>query len=168
MRLARARRVRSPPILLGWPHNSAPQTAAPASVTGDGSPAQTTLFPSRFHPTVGKSNPSPPPSESAGLLPLSSHAPPQFLEIRSAWSILHAAADFPAVTPAAAPPAAPAASNAPGPPASAENQTRLPSLPPRLLPRIRTPSARAPVSLHRPAWSRAKRPDPRPLASSNP
>src|SRR5258708_3518990 len=153
-----ARRVRSPPVLPGWPRNSVPQTAAPSAATGDGSQAQTALSPSRFRPAAGRSNPSPPLSESAGSFPGSTDVPPRFAEIRSASSTLLAAGYFPSVNPGAVPRALPAASNAPDPPASAENRTRLLSSPLRLLRRIHTPSVAAPVSPHPPSWFRGERP----------
>src|ERR1700687_2436274 len=150
MPLARARKILPPQVLREWQRNSLPQTAAPASATDDGSPARTTLFPSRFRPAPRKPSPSPPLSESVGSLPGSRHAPPRSAEIRSASSILRAAADSPVVTPAAARPSAPATSNAPGPPASAENRTRLLSSRLGHLPPIRKASAVSPVWLHPP------------------
>src|SRR6266513_677539 len=168
MLLVRARRVRSPPAPPEWPRSSAPQTAAPASATSDGWPARTAPFPFRFLPAAGTSNPSPPPSGFAGSLPGSRHVPPRSAEIHNAWSILHAAAEFPAVIPAAAPLVAPAASNAPGPPAFAENHTLLRSARIRLLQQIHTAAAATTVSLHPPPWSSAGRPDTKPPASSNP
>src|SRR6266852_5594617 len=125
MLLARARRVRSPRALPGLQRSSTPQTAAPVAAIDDESPARTTLFPFRSLPAAGKSNLSRPPSESAGSLPGSRHAPPRSAGIRNAWNILRAAADSLLVAPAGAPPVAPAASNAPGPPAFAGNRMRL-------------------------------------------
>src|SRR5260370_1339573 len=92
------RRVRSPLALPEWPRNSVPQTAAPCAAKGGGSPAQTALFPSRFLPAAGRSNPSPPLSESAGSLPGSMDGPPRSAEIRSASSTFPAAQYFPAAT----------------------------------------------------------------------
>src|SRR5260370_958430 len=161
------RRVRSPLALPEWPRNSVQQQAAPAAGKGGGSPAQTVSFPSRFLLAAGRSNPSPPLSESAGSLPGSMDGPPRSAEIRSASSTLPAAEYFPAATPAAAPRALPAASNAPDPPASAGNQMRLLSLPLPLLRLIHTPSAAAQESPHPPAWSRGERPAPRLPASSS-
>src|SRR5258707_11328773 len=144
-----------------------PKRAFPAAETGDGSRAQTALFPSRFRPAAGRSNPPPPLSESAGSLPGSTDVPPRFAGIHNASSTLLAAGYFPSVNPAAAPRALPAASNAPHPPASAENQTRLLSSPLRLLRPTHTPSPAAPVSPHPPAWFHAERPAPSLPASSN-
>src|SRR5437667_5557666 len=166
MRRARAQRVRSPPILLELPRNSAPRTGDPAAATGDESPARTTLFLSRFPPAAGRSNPSPLLFESAGLLPGWTDARPRCAGIRSASSIPRAAASSPAIIPAAVPLVALVVLSAPSPPASAENQTRLLSWQLQLLPPNRRPSAAAPVSLRRPASSRAKRPALKPPASS--
>src|SRR5260370_27071387 len=161
------RRVRSPLALPGWPRNSVPQTCAPCAEKGGASPAQIALCPSRFRPAVGRSNPSPPLSESAGSLPGSTDVPPRFAEIRNASSTLLAAGYFPSVNPAVARRALLAASNAPDPPVSAENQTRLLSSPLRLLRPTHTPSAAAPVPPHPPAWVRAEPPGRALPASSN-
>src|SRR5260370_33255147 len=165
---AHARRVHFQPAPRESLRNPATRMPAPASLTGDGSPAQIIPFPFRFRPAAGRSNPSPLLSEFAGSLPGSMDARPRSAEIHTASNILPAAGDFPAITPAAVLLVAQAVSSAPGPPAFAENRTRHPSSPRQLLPPIHTPSAAAPVLSHPPACSRAKRPAPKPPASSSP
>src|SRR5205814_10490958 len=123
MRRARAQRVRSPPILLELPRNSAPRTGDPAAAISDESPVRTTLFLSRFPPAAGRSNPSPLLFESAGLLPGWTDDRARCAGICSASSIDFAAASSPAIIPAAVPLVAVVVRSAQTPPLFAEHQS---------------------------------------------